>query len=74
MVISLQTALDMGVANIELIGFDGYTELESKKELYLMHENQKIISTFLSKKEKLTSLTKTNYKGLSHKSIYSKLL
>jgi 4-hydroxy 2-oxovalerate aldolase len=74
LVISLQTALDMGVANIELIGFDGYTELESKKELYLMHENQKIISTFLSKKEKLTSLTKTNYKGLSHKSIYSKLL
>ncbi len=71
--ISLQTALEVGAVNIELIGFDGYGELKSKKELFLMHENQKIISTFSSKKEQLCSLTKTNYKDLIQKSIYSKV-
>ncbi len=71
--ISLQTALEVGTGNIELIGFDGYLELKSKKELYLMHENQKIISTFSSRKVKLNSLTKTSYKDLNQKSIYSKV-
>lgn len=71
--ISLQTALEIGTVNIELIGFDGYKELKSKKDLYLMRENQKIISTFSSKKEKLSSLTKTNYKDLNQKSIYWKI-
>ncbi len=71
--ISLQTSLDIGIKNIVLIGFDGYMELKSKKELYLMHENQNIISTFSLRKEKISSLTKTNYKDLIQKSIYSKV-
>ncbi len=71
--ISLQTALEIRADNIELVGFDGYMELKSKKELYLMRENQSIISTFSLKKEKFNSLTKTNYKDLVQKSIYSKV-
>ncbi|NOQ14155.1 MAG: hypothetical protein GQ583_06720 [Methyloprofundus sp.] len=71
--ISLQTALDMKVKNIELIGFDGYIELNSQKELYLMQENQLIISTFLKIQQKIISLTKTNYKDLLKQSIYTKV-
>ena len=71
--ISLQTALDIEAEEIELIGFDGYMELKSKKEFYLMHENQEIISAFTSKRQGLCSLTKTNYKGLDKRSIYSRV-
>lgn len=70
--ISLQTALNLGSSIIELIGFDGYTELKSKKELYLMQENQIIITEFSRKLYEIISLTKTNYKNLIQKSIYSK--
>lgn len=71
--ISLQTALNMGVVDVELIGFDGYPKLKSKKELYLMQENQMIISTFSKREEKISTLTKTNYNDLIQKSIYTKV-
>lgn len=71
--ISLQTALEIGATSIEVVGFDGYKELKNNKELYLMQENQKIISTFSKKRHKIISLTKTNYKDLIQKSIYSKV-
>lgn len=67
--ISLQIALDMEVDNIYLVGFDGYSELKNKKELYLMQENQDIIDSFISKKE-IVSLTATKYKNVYKKSIY----
>jgi len=70
--ISLQSAIDIKAKNIELIGFDGYTELKSTKELYLMQENQIIISSF-SKQKNIISLTKTNYSDIIQKSIYSKV-
>jgi 4-hydroxy 2-oxovalerate aldolase len=71
--ISLQTALNLGAKNIELVGFDGYTELKSKKELYMMHDKQSIISIFSKREEKIISLTKTNYKDLIQKSIHVKV-
>ncbi len=71
--ISLQTALNLGANNIELMGFDGYTELKSKKELYLMQENQNIISIFSKRERKIVSLTKTNYKDLIQKSIHAQV-
>jgi len=71
--IALQTALEMSIIRIELAGFDGYSELKSRKDLYLMHENQEIISMFLLKRKTLTSVTKTNYKGLYQTSIYAKV-
>lgn len=67
--ISLQLALDTGTSNIYLAGFDGYSEFKTKKELYLMQENQTIIDNFDSKKE-LISLTSTKYKNLQTTSVY----
>ena len=67
--ISLQISLDIKAKGIYLIGFDGYSELKNKKELYLMQENQEIIDSFIAKKE-LVSLTSTKYKSLIQKSIY----
>jgi 4-hydroxy 2-oxovalerate aldolase len=70
--ISLQIALDMKVTDIYLVGFDGYSELKNKKELYLMQENQEIIDSFISKKD-LICLTSTKYKNINQKSIYGVL-
>jgi 4-hydroxy 2-oxovalerate aldolase len=67
--ISLQIMITMNIQNINLIGFDGYKELKSKKELYLMTENQNIIDSFITK-NKLTSLTDTQYDNLEKSSIY----
>ena len=61
--------ITMNIQNINLIGFDGYKELKSKKELYLMTENQNIIDSFITK-NKLTSLTDTQYDNLEKSSIY----
>jgi len=67
--VSLQITLDIKVQNIYLVGFDGYSELKNKKELYLMQENQEIIDSFLSQQE-LVSLTSTKYKNLKKRSVY----
>lgn len=73
--ISLQTAVDLGSKNIELVGFDGYGEIKSKKELYLMNENQNILDIFQSKDlAKIIFLTRTSYKNILQSSIYSKLV
>ena len=67
--ISLQIGLEMDAKNIYLIGYDGYSELKNKKELYLMQENQMIIDDFISKNN-LESLTPTKYKDISCISVY----
>ena len=67
--ISLGAALELGIYDIDLVGFDGYSELKMKKELYLMHENQKIIDEFVSVRN-ITSLTPTSYSTLNKNSIY----
>jgi 4-hydroxy 2-oxovalerate aldolase len=67
--ISLQISLVIKAKNIYLVGFDGYSELKNKKELYLMQENQEIIDSFISKND-LISLTSTKYKNIHQKSIY----
>jgi len=65
--ISLQISKEVNADDIYLVGFDGYSELKSKKELYLMYENQYIIDNF---KIKLISLTDTKYKNIVKSSIY----
>lgn len=67
--ISLQITLDLKIKDVYLAGFDGYSELKSKKELYLMQENQEIINSFINKNI-LISLTSSKYKNLKQKSIY----
>lgn len=67
--ISLQASLDVKTPNIYLAGFDGYGELKSKKELYLMQENQAIFNEFI-KKKRLISITQTKYKIIEKSSVY----
>ena len=67
--IALQIALDIRTSNTLVVGFDGYSDLKNKKELYLMLENQEIIDAYLDL-NCLTSLTPTKYKNLHHSSIY----
>lgn len=71
--ISLQAGLDVKTPNIYLAGFDGYCELKSKKELYLMQENQAIIDEFV-KKKRLVSITTTKYKKLEESSVYGMIV
>ena len=70
--ISLQITSDLGSAEIYLAGFDGYSETSSRKQLYIMKENQDIIDEFGPKG--LLSLTPTNYKNLQKISIYGLLM
>jgi len=65
--ISLEISKLLNAENIYLVGYDGYSELKSKKDLYLMNENQEIINSF---NKKLIFLTPTNYKNIIQKSIY----
>jgi len=65
--ISLEITNLLGANNIYLVGYDGYNKLNSKKELYLMNENQEIINNY---EKKLIFLTPTNYKNIYQKSIY----
>jgi len=69
--ISLQITLDMKVEKIYLFGFDGYNQINTKKELYLMNESQEIINQFVKLNSNLYSLTCTRYKNIIKKSIYS---
>jgi 4-hydroxy 2-oxovalerate aldolase len=71
--IGLQAGLDIKTPNIYLAGFDGYGELKSKKELYLMQENQAIIDEFV-KKKRLVSITATKYKKLEESSVYGMIV
>jgi 4-hydroxy 2-oxovalerate aldolase len=70
--ISLQISITVNAKHIYLVGFDGYSELKNKKELYLMQENQNIINSFIKDKE-LISLTPTKYINLIGSSIYGVL-
>ncbi|MHA7942471.1 aldolase catalytic domain-containing protein [Formosa sp. 3Alg 14/1] len=70
MVIGLQTALDLGVKNIYLAGFDGYDN--SKTHFKIADENQGILNDILKRGElNIVSITSTQYKNIKVKSIYS---
>ena len=65
--ISLEISKLLNAKNIYLVGYDGYSGLKSKKDLYLMNENREILNSF---NKKLIFLTPTNYKNIIQKSVY----
>lgn len=72
LVISLQIALDLGVKEIYLAGFDGYDAARDRNQFMLAIENQRIIDDFQKIKEvRLVSITPTRYKNLPTRSIYN---
>ena len=68
-----QLAINIGVKELFLIGFDGYDTDINKKQLLLEKENQKIIDDLGNANLKLYSLTPTKYGNLNVTSIYSLL-
>jgi 4-hydroxy 2-oxovalerate aldolase len=70
--LSFQIAIDMNIRSVKLVGFDGYSKLKNKKELYLMQENQNIIDSYMLKRDAV-SLTPTKYKNITHNSVYGKI-
>lgn len=71
--ITLQAIWDTRIPNNYLVGFDGYSELKSSKELFLMQENQAIFDIIMEK-IKLVFITPTKYKRLTEDSVYRMLL
>lgn len=70
--IALQTAIELGATEINIVGYDGYKgEVLSEKEMALTNENRTLFYEFSnSQKCILQSLTSTLYKELKVKSIY----
>ena len=73
-VVALQVALDMGVKDILLIGFDGYDTNLNDNQFVLVQENQNIINDIL-KVEDITvkSLSPTKYENIELTSVYGLL-
>ncbi len=74
--LALQTALTLGVKEIFLVGYDGYQEKTiSQLEKNLSDENELLFSAFKKFSDSaISSLTPTNYKGLTVTSVYSYLV
>jgi 4-hydroxy 2-oxovalerate aldolase len=71
-VVAIQTALDLGINEFLLVGFDGYDTEINKNQFSLAQENQNIIND-LAKIDgiKLSSLNPTKYENIETTSIYS---
>jgi 4-hydroxy 2-oxovalerate aldolase len=71
-VVALQTALDLGVSEIFLIGFDGYDTALNQNQFVLLQENQNIINDILKVDGlHVKSLSPTKYENIQLTSIYS---
>jgi 4-hydroxy 2-oxovalerate aldolase len=71
-VVALQTALDLGVSEIFLIGFDGYDTALNQNQFVLVQENQNIINDILKVDGlQVKSLSPTKYENIQLTSIYS---
>lgn len=75
-VLALQTALDLGVKEIFLSGYDGYQDtIITQQERIWSEENEYSFSKFKDLNDRtLISLTPTNYKNLNVQSVYSYLV
>lgn len=72
--LALQTALELGVREIYVAGYDGYESLNvSSKEQELLIENENLFKDALKAGVKLVSLTATRYKSLKTDSIFAHL-
>ncbi|MEM9363417.1 MAG: aldolase catalytic domain-containing protein [Bacteroidota bacterium] len=69
--IAAQTALLHKPKEIILIGFDGYTTSKNNIQFQLANENQYIIDNLTTLDYLVSSATKTNYRNINEKSIFS---
>ena len=71
--IALQTAIDLKVKKVVLVGFDGYDLNLNRTQFELSQENQFVIDQFSNTKIGMESWTPTKYKNLKEVSVYSLL-
>lgn len=71
--LALQTALELGVEAVYIIGYDGYQENAiTQQERALSDENEYLFGEFASYfNGSLSSLTPTRYQNIELKSIYA---
>jgi len=72
--IALETARELGVNKIYLVGYDGYAEAKmGQKEQELFAENEFLFEKAKDKGHELISLTLTSYTGLKKDSIFARI-
>jgi 4-hydroxy 2-oxovalerate aldolase len=72
--IALQTAINLGVSNCFIVGYDGYAnENIGNKEQELFVENETLFGNAQEKGMVLTALTPTRYRNLNADSVYAKI-
>ncbi|MEN8126134.1 MAG: aldolase catalytic domain-containing protein [Bacteroidota bacterium] len=69
--IAIQTALDMGVEEIFFVGYDGYDNAISNKELELFNENEELFKILKKSDLKFKSVLPTKYTSLPTTSLYA---
>lgn len=74
--LALQTAIELEVDDVYLVGYDGYNESKmGDKEIELFSENEYLFKVFnKNSKEVLKSLTPSRYSNTNQVSIHSRLL
>jgi 4-hydroxy 2-oxovalerate aldolase len=74
--LALQTAMELGVKQIYMVGYDGYQEHTiTQLEKGLSDENESLFSSFQKYTDTpVSSLTPTNYKNLKVTSVYAYLI
>lgn len=70
--IAIQTIIDLGISDVFIIGYDGYSGVINKKEQELFLENEYLF-TKVNEHLNLVAVTETNYNTPVKKSVYSLL-
>lgn len=74
MALAIQTAIDLGVTEVFLVGFDGYDININQNQFVIASENQKVIDDAIQiPNVSVKTFTPTKYKNLEIISIYSLL-
>lgn len=72
--IAIETARELGVSKIYVVGYDGYTGAAmGEKEQELFNENELLFQKAKAKDLVLISLTTTSYAGLQKDSVFARL-
>lgn len=72
--LAIQTAIDLGVKEIYLVGFDGYDVNINQNQFVIAHENQQVIDAAVSiEGVTVKTFSPTKYKNLDIISVYSLL-
>lgn len=70
--IALQAVIEIGVKSLDVVGYDGYSNvLVGKKEQELFQENEYLFAKLEDNGIECSSLTPTEYKNIQQKSIFS---